>query len=236
MSWIRIDETTYRYEDGDVRFFLLLGTEFGLLLDSGMKVRTARELAAEITSLPIRLCNTHADRDHIGSNEEFDEVWMSPAELVNYVIPEGQKILPVYDGDIIDPGNRPLEVIGLPGHTPGSIALLDRNSGMLFSGDPIQDGRIFMFGPMRNLRAYQLSLERLRSYEDRITAIYPCHGTCPVPVTMINELIAASRQVEAGEVEGTKAEMFGQPIFSYDAGCAVFLCDDPDLKKSNSHW
>ncbi|MGF2526011.1 MBL fold metallo-hydrolase, partial [Ralstonia pseudosolanacearum] len=74
------------------------------------------------------------------------------------------QIQPVYHGDIISLGHRDLEVISLPGHTPGSIAVLDRKYRALFSGDPIQDGRIFMFGVQREMHAYRLSLKRLDAY------------------------------------------------------------------------
>ncbi|WP_067793877.1 MBL fold metallo-hydrolase [Actinomadura formosensis] len=39
------------------------------------------------------------------------------------------------EGDVIDLGGRRLEVLHLPGHTPGSIALLDAERDALFSGD-----------------------------------------------------------------------------------------------------
>ncbi|MBQ8972065.1 MAG: MBL fold metallo-hydrolase, partial [Clostridia bacterium] len=66
---IQINENTWRIEDGGVRFFLLAGSERALLIDSGMNVHNARDIASDITQLPISLLNTHADRDHIGSNE-----------------------------------------------------------------------------------------------------------------------------------------------------------------------
>ena len=49
------------------------------------------------------------------------------------------------DGDLIDLGDRCLRVIHLPGHSPGSIALLDVGSDRcLFSGDVVYDsGRKF---------------------------------------------------------------------------------------------
>lgn len=227
MDWIKINETTYRYEDKGVRFFLLTGTEYALLIDSGMQVHNAKELAQEVTSLPIRLFNTHADPDHVGSNEEFDTVMMNPAELVNYRKPHSsQTVVPVYDGDIIDIGGRPLKAIALPGHTPGSTALLDINSGMLFSGDPVQDGKIFMFGPMRELSAYILSLKRLLNYESEIKGIYPCHGSCPVEFSIIPKLIDGAERVQCGEIDPEPFEMFGHKVAAYDIGAAVLLCDE----------
>ena len=80
---IPIDEQTWRLEEEGVRFFLLTGSRSALLIDSGMQTHNAKKLAEGLTALPLSLLNTHADIDHIGSNAEFDAVYMNPAELVN---------------------------------------------------------------------------------------------------------------------------------------------------------
>ncbi len=46
----------------------------------------------------------------------------------------------VDEGDVIDLGDRVFEVLHLPGHSPGSIGLLEVKTGTLFSGDAIYDG------------------------------------------------------------------------------------------------
>ena len=226
MEWIKIDDNTYLYEEGGVRFFLLIGNKYALLIDSGMQVRNAKELASQITDKEIKLFNTHTDPDHIGSNEEFDEIFMNPAELVNYSKPySSESIHPVYDGDILDLGERELLAIALPGHTPGSMALLDKKSGMLFSGDPIQDGKIFMFGPYRDLGAYILSLRRLIEFNKDIKKIYPCHGTYPLDFSIVDKLIDGAQRVEKHEISATKVELFGNTINAYDIGVATLLCE-----------
>ena len=230
MGFEKICDQTYVCEEGRVRFFLLTGEREALLVDSGMETRGVRKLALEITDLPLKLFNTHADRDHTACNHEFDQVMMNPAEFVNYTSPHpSQKMVPVFDGDILDLGARPLKAIALPGHTPGSTALLDLKSGMLFSGDPIQkDGQIFMFGPMRDLSAYILSLKRLWNIKDQIREIYPCHGTCPVSIDLVPDLIAGAERIERGEIRPRIIEMFGKRIAAYDTPCSTFLCDmDP---------
>jgi glyoxylase-like metal-dependent hydrolase (beta-lactamase superfamily II) len=45
-------------------------------------------------------------------------------------------------GDVIDLGDRALEVIHLPGHSPGSVAFWDARNGVLFSGDVVHDGPV----------------------------------------------------------------------------------------------
>ncbi len=227
MRFEKLDPTTYVCDEGHVRFFLLIGEKEALMIDSGMQVNNAKELAREVTDKALRLFNTHADRDHTGSNHEFESVMMNPAEFVNYREQHpSQKMEAVFDGDIIDLGNRALKAIALPGHTPGSTALLDLKSGMFFSGDPIQkDGRIFMFGPMRDLSAYVLSLKRLLERNEDIKEIYPSHGAYPLGMDVIPELIAGAEKIESGMIEPKRAEMFGNIIDEYDIGIDVLLCD-----------
>ena len=222
---IQIDSNTWRIEEERVRFFLLTGTERALLIDSGMQVKNAREIAEGLTALPVSLLITHGDRDHVGSNEEFPVFYMHPAEASNYYHTQGKtgEFVPVWDGEILDLGGRPLEIIALPGHTPGSIGVLDRNARTLIGGDPVQDGQIFMFGVQREMHAYIHSLERLEGYRDAFDWVYPSHGSFPVSPDLISALREAAGRVLAGEVQGTEIEMFGHKIMRYDVGVAAFL-------------
>ncbi len=223
---IPIDRNSWRIEDSGVRFFLLTGRERALLVDSGRSVRTARDIAAGLTTLPLSLLNTHADVDHVGSNAQFDSFYMHPDEEPNYRRGgRGGEIVPVREGDVIDLGGRELEVIHLPGHTPGSIALLDRSARVLISGDPIQDGRIFMFGPFRDMKAYVRSLEHLSAWRGRFDEIWPSHGSLPVYPELIDRLHDGAQAILAGTVAGTPEDVFGTPIRACDLGFATFLCD-----------
>lgn len=226
MQTNKLYENTWEFNEGGVRFFLLAGAEKAALIDSGMSTKNAKQLAEEITGLPLILINTHADVDHIGSNAQFDSFYMNPAECSNYYRSgRSGAFLPARDGDVIDLGGRPLKVIETPGHTPGSIALLDVLNRRIFTGDPIQDGRIFMFGVQREMHAYISSLERLEKMTSEFDLIYPSHGSCPVLPDMISKLKADAVKILRKEVSGTPGEVFGQKIVSYDMGDAVFLCD-----------
>lgn len=177
--------------------------------------------------VPVELLNTHADIDHVGSNEEFEFFYMNPAEASNYYNTQRKTgtIIPVTDGDVINLGGWELEVITLPGHTPSSIAVLDKKNRVLISGDPIQDGNIFMFGVQREMHAYLLSLEKLEKYKDHFDTIYPSHGSFPVSPELISALHEGAARILAGGIEGTDAEFRGIKIKRYDVGAAGFLCD-----------
>ena len=174
---VQVNQNTWRIEDNGVRIFLLAGEDKALLIDSGMQLTNARDIAESLTSLPVELLNTHADMDHIGSNEQFDSFYMHPAEETNYRRSgKGGRLIPVQDGDELDLGNRKLRIIHLPGHTPGSIAVLDIASRVLISGDPVQEhGRIFMFGDQRNLNDYRRSLEKLEQMAEELFGLRLLH-------------------------------------------------------------
>jgi glyoxylase-like metal-dependent hydrolase (beta-lactamase superfamily II) len=224
---IKINDSTWRIEDGGVRFFLLTGTQKALLIDSGMNVHNAKEIAEGLTELPISLLNTHADRDHIGSNEEFAAFYMHPAEEPVYRRSgKPGTVLPVVEGDVLDLGERALRIIHLPGHTPGSIAVLDVKNHVLISGDPIQtNGRIFLFGSHRNLREYIRSLEHLEAYTDQFDELWPSHADIPISPDVIGKLRDGARRVLEGKVPGQPRELFGQEIMLYDLGFTILLCD-----------
>ena len=224
---IQINPNTWRIEEGEVRFFLLAGAERALLIDSGMMVHNAKDIAQGLTDLPISLLNTHADRDHTGSNEQFESCYMHPAEEPLYRRFGGTgSVLPVRDGDILDLGQRRLRIIHLPGHTPGSIAVLDVNNRALISGDPIQEnGRIFMFGEHRNMPDFIQSLEQLETQADQFDEIWPSHGNIPVSPSLIRKLHDGAQAVLAGELQGTPTEFFEERITAYDLGFTALWCD-----------
>jgi glyoxylase-like metal-dependent hydrolase (beta-lactamase superfamily II) len=53
--------------------------------------------------------------------------------------PQAQKL---QHGSVIDLGNKTFEVMHLPGHSSGSIGLLDNNGKQFFSGDVVYDGEL----------------------------------------------------------------------------------------------
>ena len=224
MDIMQLNENTYRVEDDRVRFFILEGTEKALMIDTGMNNPNAIDAAKKVTDKPVELLNTHADRDHISGNGFFEKMYMSPAEEENYRECGGKgTIIPIKEGDVIDLGNRPLEIIDIPGHTPGSVAILDINNRILISGDSVQAGIIFMFGKYRNMETYIESLKKLRKYEGRFDVIYPSHGPFPVYPDITQKLIEGAQSVLSGEVEAKEMDLFGNKVNMYQLGYAGFF-------------
>ena len=72
------------------------------------------------------------------------------------------------DGETIDLGDRHLTVIHTPGRSPGSIALWEAASGILFSGDAIYDGELVDDNYHSDLDDYVTSMERLLEIPARV--------------------------------------------------------------------
>ena len=84
------------------------------------------------------------------------------------------------DGDRIDLGERELEVVHTPGHSPGGISFLDRRARALFCGDLLYRGQMYVFFANSDPSAFRESLRRVASLADDVDAIYPSHGASPL--------------------------------------------------------
>ena len=67
----------------------------------------------------------------------------------------------VSEGDVVETGDREFEVLHLPGHSPGSLALWEHSSGSLFSGDAIYNGVIVDNLPGSDVEIYRATMKRL---------------------------------------------------------------------------
>ncbi len=82
----------------------------------------------------------------------------------------------ITDGDTIDIGGRIIEILQVPGHTPDCVALLDRSSGYLWTGDMYYEARIWLFFEGTNLNAYEKSISRFAGLAPTLKAVFPAHN------------------------------------------------------------
>ncbi len=99
-------------------------------------------------------------RQFVG-DEMFDAHPECPLCYAEYRVNAAPATRMIEEGDVIDLGNRVLEVLHTPGHSPGGISLWERSTQTLFSGDVIYDGPLIEDAYHSNLDDYLMSLERL---------------------------------------------------------------------------
>ncbi len=125
------------------------------------------------------------------------ETWsIQPWEVDQYIA----------DGDIIDLGGRSLEVLLTPGHAPDALCLLDRDNGLLFTGDTYYRGPLFAHLPGSDLDQYAAAAERLAALREVVRLVLPAHNTTAVDPDDLLELRSAFRAVLAGEAKYDEAD------------------------------
>ncbi len=192
-----------------VRSFLIVGREKALLLDTGAANVDLPALVRSITDLSLVVVHSHGDGDHTENDSKFPVIYAHPDEfpIIRRFRPElTTELVPVQGGDTFDLGGIVLEVLEAPGHTPGSICLIDRENRTLFSGDSLGHGPVFLFGDHRDIHTYRNTLDILDAISDYDT-IYPCHNTCPVNRSVIGELKAAVDGALSGTIVPTENDM-----------------------------
>ncbi len=224
---VKLTEDTWSFEDGFVRYFLLVGQEKALLIDTGVSGGDVLTQVRALSSLPVVLVNTHGDGDHTAGNACFPEVRIMAADYENCRMKEKYPscaLKELTDGEIIDLGGREIEVIAVPGHTAGSAALLDRRDGVLYSGDTVQDSHIYMFGSHREPARFAASLRKLEERSGSFVLIRPSHGTPALPPAQIGRVLDAWNGVQSGRLTGVPQELHGNEIMKYDADACGFYC------------
>jgi glyoxylase-like metal-dependent hydrolase (beta-lactamase superfamily II) len=130
----------------------------------------------------------------------------------------------IHDGFRVNLGARTLEVIATPGHTPDAISLIDRENGLLFTGDTYYPAPIWLFRPETDLDAYVASVKRLAALAPEIKLVLGAHNIPVAQPSVLPELVTAIQAVREGKGE-TKPEGAGKAVHTY--GGFKFLLAEP---------
>jgi glyoxylase-like metal-dependent hydrolase (beta-lactamase superfamily II) len=107
----------------------------------------------------------------------------------------------VSDGHVVDLGDRALEVLLTPGHTPDSLCLLDRKNRLLFTGDTFYPGPIYLYVPETDVSAYSRSVDRLTTLIPQLDLLLTAHNFPVSKPEVLARLAEAFRQVKSGTAE-----------------------------------
>ena len=157
-------------------------TDEGLLIDAANEAERLQELVRFEGPTVSAILTTHQHADHWQALAQT----VTDADAAVYAGAEDADALPVAvderlsDGDTITVGDVTLEIIGLRGHTPGSIAVLYRDpegTPHLFTGDSLFPGGVGKTWSPEDFE--QLHADVVARIFDRLpdeTWFYPGHG------------------------------------------------------------
>lgn len=177
--------------------YLILGTRRALLFDTGPGVRDISRIVRALTTLPVTALPSHMHFDHTGGLAKFRTIavadlallraceadgWLYASDDLYRGFREGMTWTPVRvsawlpPGTKIDLGGRTLELLHTPGHSPDSISLLDRASGILFAADFLYPGPLYAQIPGADLAAYLETADTLLAKLPGSVVLLCAHG------------------------------------------------------------
>lgn len=145
--------------------YLFLGSESGLLIDTGATVDGGPillEMISAITTLPITVAHSHGHGDHRRGDAAF-----ATAEGFT-VAGNGQEAVQSffefadwpYSAVSLNLGGRTIEILPIPGHSDDHLAFYDSLSEVVITGDSLYPGRLYV----RDWELYSESISRLADW------------------------------------------------------------------------
>ena len=156
--------------------YLIFGNDRALLEDTGAGDVDTASVVLDLISqwskrnnrapIPLLVMHSHAHGDHTAGDAHFQR--MTNVQFVPASVPEIQKAFGILnwpsDAGHVDLGGRTLDVIPIPGHNEASVALYDRTTGILLTGDSLYPGRLYVTDfpafVQSNQRLVDFTLER----------------------------------------------------------------------------
>lgn len=210
----------YCIQDFDTdKMFLFVGTERALLIDTGY------DPDGDMKSLVDTLCRgipydvliSHGHPDHVQQANNFIRagipVYMNAKDeallpLFNYTILDGYH--DIQDGAVFDLGNSVIDLYHVPGHTPGSMIAVERQSGFCFSSDALGSNRLekpdtgwIQFDtPCCTLDRVLAQIQKFRwRTQGRLTKLFSGHNTYALEAELYLDNLEAAIQdvVDHGE-------------------------------------
>jgi glyoxylase-like metal-dependent hydrolase (beta-lactamase superfamily II) len=132
---------------------------------------------SEILARPTRV-NTYSGK-YVQDDSIFTQLPPGDWQPLRYDGPPAPATLLLPEGSLVDTGDRRFEVFHLPGHSPGSIALYEQASEILFAGDVVYDGPLaYDEENAAEMRQYVASMKRLLDLPVRVVhgGHYPSFG------------------------------------------------------------
>jgi glyoxylase-like metal-dependent hydrolase (beta-lactamase superfamily II) len=214
----------YRHWE-ETHCYLLNGSERSLLIDTGLGICNIHEKAIGLTSKPIVAVATHIHWDHIGGHKYFPDFYAHKNELnwlngefpltmeqiidmvvdrcdlpkdfdVNrYDFFQGKPTKVLKGTEVIDIGNRLVQVLHTPGHSPGHMCFWEKERGYLFTGDLVYKDTLFAYFPSTDPEAYLSSLEQVSALP--VKQVFPAHHTLNIRPEILLRMRNALQQLQA---------------------------------------
>ena len=131
------------------------------------------------------------------------------------------KIISIKDGDVIDLGGKTLEIIETPGHSQGSVCILDQERHWLFTGDTVCEmGVLLHLENSCSVEEYRKSIQKLQAVGWKFDQIWAAHQKVPLDKSWLDDYIACADSILVGKVIPEKMISAGRVGYTVKHGRA----------------
>ncbi|KAF2428100.1 hypothetical protein EJ08DRAFT_699285 [Tothia fuscella] len=150
---------------------------------SGDHEELRKRAAQGHSSIDLIVGHSHSHDDHIDGDSDIlyftspyvrKTTVISPFNITALKSAYSIAHWPTSEGSL-DLGKRILDIIPLPGHNPESIAIYDRQTGLLLTGDSVYPGRLYI--PVNATRTFKASHSKLEAWivGKEVSWVLGCH-------------------------------------------------------------
>ena len=187
-------------------------------------------LCYHLPSAVLHLTNgpTEADLEEIlGKDKSIYPILKYNGYQIPDTIPGKAPSGTVEDGQIIDLGNRSLEVIHTPGHQPSCIMLLDRENKLLFTGDMFYPGPMYCMFDDSSFPDYVKSIRKAADLaaEVGIQTVYTSHNLPTVDTETFCRFADFLEGIESGAITEYQT-VEGFRFYEMDEDISICLLDE----------
>lgn len=213
--------------------YLIEGSKEALLVDACSGQEGLKETVQQlIGDKPFKLALTHGHFDHSGGIRYFPAVYVHRADT--NMLPRGTfERHYIEDGTVFDLGDKKIEVIVIPGHTPGSVAFFDRVGRYIMTGDGIGSTMVWMQISNLPLTVYLASVKKLEAMKDGISELYVGHHeqeNKKLTPQYITDMRIVTEKVLDGTIETRPYEMGTRSGQQATYGSATLVYDPARLR------
>ena len=165
--------------------------------------------------------------DTLGRSGGYDVYDYEPSMVKG--IAKMPEMINIKEGDVFHLGDRDISVFETPGHTRGSIVLLDRKNRIIFTGDACNPNTLLLQGTPETLLASAKKIKSLESFFDQNFNGHIGYAGVPtclsMPDSVTDDVIHICEMIISGEAEPVEAPFLGGVRKGVNYGSARVVYD-----------
>lgn len=239
----RISEHITRIIDiAGVACYLIEGNEKACLLDTCCGYGNLKEYVSSLTDKELFVILTHGHYDHVGSAVFFEKVYMNPLDMPvleahkagrEHFLEEDKKIISALkditydmvnpfpenepiataDGDEFDLGDLTIQMISVPGHSPGMMCALIKEERTMVYGDACGMNVLLRDEFASCVSEYRNALLKLKQFDSEYDTILRNHGSYTNDKRLLDNVLECCDEILAHKDDHHPVAMYSETLY-----------------------